>query len=125
MANYANGVLYERKLKKYLEDNNHYVIRASGSHGKADLIALPLKDSSICLPKLIQVKSHRGEKFNPGDARLILKQAEPLLKLNVTYCLKFLAFYWVFDRNRSELTLFIADKHNSKWQRCSTNILLS
>lgn len=39
-ANYGKGVAFERYLKKQLEANGYYVMRSSGSHGPADLIAI-------------------------------------------------------------------------------------
>lgn len=38
--NYINGRNFEYKVKKIWEEKGHFVVRSSGSHGKADLVAL-------------------------------------------------------------------------------------
>lgn len=43
---YEKGVRLERRIKAYMEARGYTVIRASGSHGKADLICLPDKEKS-------------------------------------------------------------------------------
>lgn len=40
MTNYRNGYELERAAKRLLEDNGYYVVRAAGSKGAADLVAL-------------------------------------------------------------------------------------
>ena len=49
---YQKGVRYERQAKKELEQEGYIVTRSSGSHGKADLIAINKEKI-----RLIQVKS--------------------------------------------------------------------
>lgn len=42
--NYARGAQFERKVKDYLESKGFYAVRAAGSHGLTDVIAIaPLK----------------------------------------------------------------------------------
>ena len=55
---YLSGVRAERKLKAQLEAEDFLVIRASGSHGAFDLVAIPRYGDMI---KLIQVKSVKGQ----------------------------------------------------------------
>lgn len=54
MTRYGRGATLERRLKKKLEKEGFWVIRAAGSKGVADLVAI--KNSQ---PYLIQVKSGR------------------------------------------------------------------
>ena len=56
---YLSGVRAERKLKAVLEGQKFLVIRASGSHGEFDLVAIPKYGGMV---KLIQVKSVKGQK---------------------------------------------------------------
>jgi len=51
---YKRGALLERRVKKLLEKDGYYVVRAAGSKGIADLVAI--KNSQAYL---IQVKSER------------------------------------------------------------------
>ncbi len=69
--NYVNGANLERKIKKYLEESNFWVIRSAGSHGCADLVAL--KDD---IAIFIQIK-----KYLVGDAeknRILLGMANEI-----------------------------------------------
>lgn len=40
MSNYARGYAFERRVKLLLESMGYFVVRSSGSHGIADLVAL-------------------------------------------------------------------------------------
>jgi Holliday junction resolvase len=40
MTQYTRGANFERKVKKYLEDLDYYVVRSAGSKGQADLVAI-------------------------------------------------------------------------------------
>ncbi len=52
---YKRGYNFELAVKKKWEERGYWVIRAAGSHGKADLVAL-INDSDQCLVYLIQCK---------------------------------------------------------------------
>ena len=51
--NYRNGRALEYRVKKWLEADNWFVVRSSGSHGIADLISV--KKGKVCL---IQCKTN-------------------------------------------------------------------
>jgi len=55
MTKYSKGTRYEYEIKHYLESKGWFVIRAAGSHGKADLAAIKKGES----PLLIQCKNGR------------------------------------------------------------------
>ena len=40
MTRYSGGVDFEREVRRHLEDDGYWVIRAAGSKGKADLVAI-------------------------------------------------------------------------------------
>lgn len=40
MTQYARGVAFERVVAARLTEDGYFVVRAAGSHGKADLVAL-------------------------------------------------------------------------------------
>jgi len=40
MSNYSRGANFERRVRKYLENEGWVVFRSAGSHSPADLIAL-------------------------------------------------------------------------------------
>lgn len=64
----------ERKLKRILEDEGWIVVRAAGSLGIADLVALKLGHT----PKLIEVKSdarHPFGHFGPEKRAALLEAA--------------------------------------------------
>jgi Holliday junction resolvase len=67
------GIQRERDLKKKLEAEGWFVVRASGSLGDADLLALRAGDT----PRLIEVKSTTGPftGFKPPDRRAVLAAA--------------------------------------------------
>jgi len=71
---YQRGAGRERKYADLLRKSDWVVIRAAGSHGESDLVAL--KKGRVCL---IQVKSDaRGpfSHFGPDSRRLLLEDAE-------------------------------------------------
>ena len=56
--NYIAGRRFEYKVKKYYEDKGYTVLRTSGSHGFADLIAIkPLPNGRIII--FIQCKNRK------------------------------------------------------------------
>lgn len=55
--NYVNGYNFERLTKKKWEEKGFYVIRSSGSHGIADLVALCAGSSGNPMVYLIQCKT--------------------------------------------------------------------
>ena len=57
MTHYANGARYERYAKATLERLGYFVVRAAGSHGPVDLVAIPRRSLKSVVPLLIQVKS--------------------------------------------------------------------
>lgn len=57
---YAHGYAFERRVKKYLESCGFYVVRSSGSHGTADLVALRWTIPNIQETYLIQCKAGKG-----------------------------------------------------------------
>lgn len=60
MTNYANGSAFERKVARLLSDDGYLVIRAAGSHGEADLVAI--KPGQILL---VQCKT--SGRLDPGE----------------------------------------------------------
>lgn len=60
MTNYANGATFERKVAALLTTDGYLVMRSSGSHGEADLVAL--KQGQVLL---VQCKSNG--RLDPGD----------------------------------------------------------
>jgi len=53
MTAYRRGVYFERRVRLDMEGRGWWVIRAAGSHGPADLVALKVGEP----PLLIQVKA--------------------------------------------------------------------
>lgn len=61
-----NGSLRERQVKNLLEQEGWFVVKAGGSLGCADLVALKAKET----PRLIQVKAEERGPYNgfgPND----------------------------------------------------------
>jgi Holliday junction resolvase len=72
--NYANGANAERRIKRELEARGAFVVRAAGSHGCADLVALwPHDGFSMTEPWLLQIK--RGSGRATAEEREALKKA--------------------------------------------------
>lgn len=65
MTNYRNGADFERAVKADLEADGYWVIRAAGSKGKIDVLAI--KPGQMLA---IQVK--RNGKVDPGERRDVL-----------------------------------------------------
>lgn len=61
-TNYQRGVIIERKAQAELEADGYLVIRAAGSKGPADLVAIPRDDAAPV--RLIQCKRTAG---TPGS----------------------------------------------------------
>ncbi len=53
MSQYSRGANFERRVKRYLEEQGWVVFRSAGSHSPADLIALKTGEVN-----LIQCKLH-------------------------------------------------------------------
>lgn len=71
----TRGSQRERAVRLYLEDRDYAVIRAAGSLGCADLVALKAGSATL----VIEVKStHRGpfHSFGPADRADLLAYAE-------------------------------------------------
>lgn len=69
------GIRRERQVKKRLEEDGWVVIRAAGSLGLADLVALKLGET----PRLIEVKSdtkNPWDNFRPDRRLELIAQAE-------------------------------------------------
>ena len=76
--NYDRGTRLEYKIKAFLEAEGYYVMRAAGSHGPADLIAI---GGETCLA--IQVKRHTVGRSMRGYDKLLEIPAAPWLKRQV------------------------------------------
>lgn len=74
--NYVNGVAYERKAKKFLEEQGYTVIRAAGSHGFADLIAFRGNEKVRC----IQIKRTK----TPLGVKQLLAKFKPAADTSYT-----------------------------------------
>lgn len=72
MNNYQRGYYFERKIKKYLESKDFFVIRSGGSHCIADLVAI--KKGKSPRVYLIQCKSGVGY-MSPKDKDLLASVA--------------------------------------------------
>lgn len=69
-----NGHSRERQVRKHLEDEGWFVVRAAGSLGEVDLVAL--KDGED--PQLVEVKATAGgpyAHFGPSDRSELLDAA--------------------------------------------------
>lgn len=55
-----NGALRERQVKRLLEDDGWFVVKAGGSLGCADLVALKANE----VPRLVQVKATESSPYS-------------------------------------------------------------
>ena len=60
MTNYANGTRFEHKVAADLRGDGYLVVRAAGSHGEADLVAL--KPGQVVL-----VQAKTSGRLDPGE----------------------------------------------------------
>lgn len=60
--NYETGYRFENRVRHWLKDRGYYVIRAYGSKGTFDLVAVPPKNSRLSRAILIQAKYSRKNK---------------------------------------------------------------
>jgi len=58
--NYRRGYVVERLAFKELEELGYFVVRSSGSHTKADLVAIPKYGDKVLLIQLKRVKGKYG-----------------------------------------------------------------
>ena len=71
----SRGIKRERAVRKYLEEEGYWVIRAAGSKGDADLVALKAGKT----PLFVEVKSDVAgpfAHFRPADRAELLAAAE-------------------------------------------------
>jgi len=74
--NYVKGANFERNVKKFYENLGYFVIRSSGSHGVADLVAFPpLSNMQEWQPILIQCKN-TTRAYLPEDMKNLKTVAE-------------------------------------------------
>ena len=83
MANkkYRKGYNFEKKIQEKYEKEGYFVIRSSGSHGIADLVAIPSLESRYIgmignvyadnPPILIQCKATKKGKYTKECSKLI------------------------------------------------------
>lgn len=69
MTNYRNGSDFERKVRGSLEDDGYECVRAAGSKGKIDVVAM--KPGQLLF---IQIKRHMGQ-IPPADRAELLRLA--------------------------------------------------
>ena len=69
MTNYSRGANFERQVKAHLEGRGYFVIRAAGSHGIVDLLAMPTKRARFPFVMFIQCKTNG--KASPADRKLL------------------------------------------------------
>ena len=93
MTNYISGRRLEYKAKEELEKNKYVVIRASGSHGVFDLIAI--RHDII---RLIQIKKTR-KKVSYG------KEIEGISKLDVPKSCRKELWIWEFRKGWKKLMI--------------------
>lgn len=77
---YARGADAERRIKRELEARGAFVVRAAGSHGCADLVALwPVAVSAIpsYRPWLLQIKRGTG-RCSPEERAELIRTAKRL-----------------------------------------------
>ena len=57
MTHYSRGAAFERLVKADLEKRGYLVVRSAGSHGVADLVAVPGDDCAGGATLLVQCKT--------------------------------------------------------------------
>lgn len=77
VTNYRNGAELERAAKHLLEDNGYFVVKAGGSKGAADLVAL--KPGEILL---VQCKTDGY--LRPGERLALVELAADLAAIPLT-----------------------------------------
>jgi Holliday junction resolvase len=58
---YRRGVYFERRVRLDMESRGWWVIRAAGSHGPADLVALKLGEPPLLIQCKADARPHRKE----------------------------------------------------------------
>jgi Holliday junction resolvase len=82
---YIKGRNFEYRVKKYFEDKKYFVVRAAGSKGIADLVAIPHAfDKSQLYPLIVQCKNTNYKKVNKSELEkfyifAMLHKCEPVL----------------------------------------------
>lgn len=66
LTNYSRGAAFERKIKKQYEEAGWFVVRAAGSKGPVDLVAVLMQDDYIDV-LLIQCKAQKPTKRERDD----------------------------------------------------------
>lgn len=103
---YANSTRRELAIKKEFEEQQWYAIRASGSHGIADVVALRPSKDGLYEVKFIQVKT----------SQKILEEAKAL-KTVEAICGQIPVEFWYFPvRNTKNWALVRKQKLKKKTQ---------
>ena len=105
------GIKFERKLKKILKGRyNFLVIRAAGSMGCADLVAVPPVDRSPEPTYLIEVKSTRKEKYYTSSNK---DQYKLMKEIGATHeCISIYAVRWIDSSPKSQWEIFLPSEED-------------
>jgi len=82
---YIKGRNFEYQVKKYFEDKKYFVVRAAGSKGIADLVAIPHAfDKTQLYPLIVQCKNMNYKKVKKSELEkfyifALLHECEPVL----------------------------------------------
>lgn len=61
MTAYRRGAYFERRVKLDMESRGWWVIRAAGSHGPADLVAMKLGEAALLIQCKANALPHKRE----------------------------------------------------------------
>lgn len=81
MTNYARGRRKEWKVRDLFIEQGYYVVRAAGSLGYIDLIALGTSNSLFVQTICIQVKSNKFTKAEKAKMKEFRKILNPTVRL--------------------------------------------
>lgn len=74
----SRGIQRERQVRRLLETDGYWTIRAAGSLGDADIVAIKLRPGGGSHVLLVEVKSTSGgpyERFQPADRDQLISVA--------------------------------------------------
>ncbi|RLJ06867.1 MAG: hypothetical protein DRP12_03320 [Candidatus Aenigmatarchaeota archaeon] len=75
MASYSRGTRRERIAKEILERSGYEVVRAAGSHGRYDLVAIGEEDIRLIQVKSVKPSERIRQKYLEGpDGKLEVKR---------------------------------------------------
>ena len=85
MSKYAKGANFEREIVKDLRSRGYWCIRAAGSHGKVDVLAIKLHQKEI-FPRILMIQAKTDGRISLAEWNEVYHTAKALCCVPILAC---------------------------------------